>query len=344
MAHSRDSGYRRTACRCARVPAGWERSSSRITRSRALPASSEHSPTVAGPGCAHCCYRPNSRPSQGPGWCRANLGVRSHRSELADRPTYSCGSRRPLQTRHRAREEPPRPDERAQRRRLVLAATHRVGVDAERELRVGVPELAHHRRRVAAQRDQHRTERVAQLVRRHALRHTKSSGPVLRLASLCAISSPRSAGSRSTTRTPASVFERPTEIRPAARSNSCHEAVPGSRSRTGRGSGSRHVDRCRRRAHARSSLARRTARLCLRRHPWSRSRNRPRVRRWVSRSEPQPPRERKSASRTTRTSTGLQAGPSRPTTARLTARPQDSRTSPSCRKQEFCSAAKGSRR
>jgi hypothetical protein len=44
------------------------------------------------------------------------------------------------------------------------------GVDTQRELRVGVPELVHYAARVAAERDQNRRERVPKFVRRHAAR------------------------------------------------------------------------------------------------------------------------------------------------------------------------------
>jgi hypothetical protein len=49
-----------------------------------------------------------------------------------------------------------------------LVAAHEVRVDPERERQIGVPELIHHVRRVVAERDGQRRERVPQLVRRQA--------------------------------------------------------------------------------------------------------------------------------------------------------------------------------
>ena len=60
-------------------------------------------------------------------------------------------------------------DERFQCLLVALAAAHRVGVDAQRERRVGVPELGHHRRTathwvVSAKREETRERRLDQLI------------------------------------------------------------------------------------------------------------------------------------------------------------------------------------
>jgi hypothetical protein len=51
-------------------------------------------------------------------------------------------------------------DKRLEPLALLLAAAHRVGVDPQREGRVGVPELLHHVGGVPADRDQDRGVRV----------------------------------------------------------------------------------------------------------------------------------------------------------------------------------------
>jgi hypothetical protein len=57
-------------------------------------------------------------------------------------------------------------DERFEALTLVLAAAHHVRVDPKGEGRIGVPELVHHVRRVPAERDRDRRERMAEFVRR----------------------------------------------------------------------------------------------------------------------------------------------------------------------------------
>jgi hypothetical protein len=64
-------------------------------------------------------------------------------------------------------------DERLESFLVALVAAHRVGVDAEREARVGVAELGHHIGRVLAADVEDRRERVAELVRAHALRQRR---------------------------------------------------------------------------------------------------------------------------------------------------------------------------
>jgi hypothetical protein len=56
---------------------------------------------------------------------------------------------------------------------VALVAAHSVRVHAEREARVGVAELSHDVRRVLAADVEDRRERMAELVRAHALRQRR---------------------------------------------------------------------------------------------------------------------------------------------------------------------------
>ena len=144
-------------------------------------------------------------------------------------------------------------DERLEAVPVARVATHRVGVDAQCESRVGVSELAHDGRRVLAAHVEDGGEGVAQLVRgdtpgerglaafgeqlvgaldhraddtlasvvlvaRRALEvgKTRSSGFATGWLARWAVSSSCSAGTMSTIRSLASVFDRRTVIWPAA--------------------------------------------------------------------------------------------------------------------------------